>query len=100
MSGYALDEEEHERGVKCVAVPTFDHKGMSAAISISGPTERMNAHIDQDRLIETLMDACTGVSVRRGWGRGVDQLEEPLPIEPGRAKPGGRLARQEQRCRL
>lgn len=40
--GYALDDEENEIGVRCIAVPILDFKGDSyAAISISGPANRM-----------------------------------------------------------
>ncbi|WP_409290266.1 IclR family transcriptional regulator [Peribacillus sp. SCS-37] len=40
--GYALDLEENEYGITCIAVPIFDHLGkVIAAVSISGPTLRM-----------------------------------------------------------
>lgn len=42
MKGYALDLEENESGITCIAVPIFDHSGkVIAAVSISGPTMRM-----------------------------------------------------------
>lgn len=42
--GYALDLEENENGITCIAVPIFDHTGkVNAAISISGHSMRMTA---------------------------------------------------------
>lgn len=41
--GFAREIEELEIGLSCVASPIFDHLGNpSAAISVSGPTSRMN----------------------------------------------------------
>ncbi|HMQ34344.1 MAG TPA: IclR family transcriptional regulator [Chloroflexaceae bacterium] len=41
--GFALDDEERETGVCCVAAPIFDRFGRCvAALSISGPTTRMS----------------------------------------------------------
>ncbi len=47
--GYALDNMEHEFGVKCVAVPIFGADGnVRCAISISGPSLRFQ----EDRVLE------------------------------------------------
>jgi DNA-binding IclR family transcriptional regulator len=64
--GYAVDQQEHEIGVKCVAVPIFDHKGVAAAMSVSGPVERMDQHIQQGRLIERLQQAAAAISAQMG----------------------------------
>lgn len=40
--GYAIDDEEQEYGIRCIAGPIFNHKGdIIAAFSISGPVMRM-----------------------------------------------------------
>ncbi|NLY91713.1 MAG: IclR family transcriptional regulator [Firmicutes bacterium] len=45
--GYAIDDEEHELGIRCVGVPIRDYQGsVIAALSVSGPTLRMT----QDKL--------------------------------------------------
>jgi len=42
-NGFAFDLEENEYGITCIAAPIFDHKGnVIAAVSISGPSIRMN----------------------------------------------------------
>lgn len=40
--GYALDEEEAEIGVRCLAVPVSGAGGVSASISVSGPAGRLD----------------------------------------------------------
>ena len=41
--GYAIDDEEIEQGLRCVAAPIRDHTGsVIAAVSISGPTTRVS----------------------------------------------------------
>lgn len=40
--GYALDDEENDYGVRCIAAPVYDHTQHAiACIGISGPTVRM-----------------------------------------------------------
>lgn len=42
--GYAVDDEEFDLGVRCIAVPVFDFRGKAVgAIGISGPATRMTA---------------------------------------------------------
>ena len=47
--GYAVDNEEFDIGVRCIAVPVFDFRGKAVgSIGISGPASR----ITRDRLPE------------------------------------------------
>lgn len=41
--GFALDQEEMENGICCVAAPIKNSRGTIAAISISGPSSRMRS---------------------------------------------------------
>lgn len=44
LGGYALDNMEHEYGVRCVAVPVFAADGrVAAAVSVSGPSLRFDS---------------------------------------------------------
>lgn len=41
--GYAIDDEEWNAGVRCIAVPVYDHRDKcEAAIGISGPMTRLS----------------------------------------------------------
>jgi IclR family KDG regulon transcriptional repressor len=77
-NGYALDNQEYESGVKCVATPIFSHKGIAASLSISGPVERMEEHIKKHGLIDELKKATAQLSTESGWGRGVDQIGKAI----------------------
>jgi IclR family acetate operon transcriptional repressor len=47
--GWAVDDEEHAVGLRCVAAPVFDEHGRAvAALSLSGP----GARVDDMRLVE------------------------------------------------
>jgi DNA-binding IclR family transcriptional regulator len=65
--GYALDDEEHEDGVSCVAAPVFDGTGTAfAAVSISGPTSRI-VHADTSELGRLLCRHAAEVSAELGY---------------------------------
>jgi IclR family transcriptional regulator, KDG regulon repressor len=67
--GYALDLEENEYGITCIAAPVFDHLGnVVAAVSISGPTTRMT----KDRLNQLgpmMIKTSQQLSARLGYVR-------------------------------
>lgn len=49
QQGYAVDDEEYDIGVRCVAAPVFDYRGKTVgAIGVSGPAGRMTL----DRMAE------------------------------------------------
>lgn len=67
QKGYALDLEENEYGITCIAVPILDHLGkVFAAISISGPTTRMTVE-RLDQLQERMLEIGKQISVRLGY---------------------------------
>jgi DNA-binding IclR family transcriptional regulator len=72
--GYAIDNEEHEEGVGCVAVPLFDHTGQPcAAMSVSGPSARI-LHADTAEVGALLSEHARTISEAlgyRGAGGGV-----------------------------
>ncbi|MFI7706985.1 IclR family transcriptional regulator [Nonomuraea sp. NPDC049480] len=51
--GYAMDLGEEELGVHCLAVPVWDGGRVVAAMSVSGPAERIDGH-GRDELAEGL----------------------------------------------
>lgn len=61
--GYAMDDEEHEIGVRCWAVPVYDHLDrVVAGVSVSIPAIR-TLSIDEAALIETLKEAAQSISI-------------------------------------
>lgn len=64
--GYAVDNMEHEWGIRCIAVPIRDENGrIHASMSISGPSERLPLE-EIDRMAEEMMQF--GLEVSRGLG--------------------------------
>ena len=66
--GYAVDDEEYEAGVICVAAPIFGQSGeIVAAASISGPAARMQEH-ELDALGATVREHTRAASADIGAG--------------------------------
>ncbi len=65
--GYSIDDGEHENGVYCVAVPIFDFSGsVVAAISISGPSERLAPIGQSQTLIDWIQETGAEISKKMG----------------------------------
>lgn len=64
--GYAVDNEELTRGLRCVAAPIFDHTGRPRyAISVTGPAERMTVARTEILQVQ-VREACKAISRRLG----------------------------------
>jgi DNA-binding IclR family transcriptional regulator len=71
--GYAVDDEENEEGIRCLAAPVFDEKGRPvAAISVSGPAVRVTKKIIQDVFRKEVMKAASEISRRLGFNGRVE----------------------------
>ena len=67
QDGYAIDQEEIEDGLCCIAAPIKNHSGqVIAGISVSGPSSRMRTHIDGE-LKNNLIDKAIQISRRLGF---------------------------------
>lgn len=67
--GYAEDNEELEVGLSCIAAPIYNHFNIPfAAISLSGPTSRMNEHLRKEISV-TLMNYTREISMKLGCNK-------------------------------
>lgn len=66
-NGYAVDDEEREVGVRCVAAPVFGATGnIAAAVSISGPSGRLTP--DREHILSELVrQTAAEISRRLGY---------------------------------
>ena len=65
--GYAIDNEEHELGVRCMAVAIRNWEGVPvAAVSISAPASRMDDAMIE-RMLPRLQSAAGSISAMLGW---------------------------------
>lgn len=67
QKGYALDDEEMETGLRCVAAPIRDSSGrVTAAISVAAPVQRMTKKMVQST-IPSVVAAADAISRRLGY---------------------------------
>jgi IclR family acetate operon transcriptional repressor len=74
-TGFAVDNEEHIKGIRCIAAPIRDHAGgVCASLCVVGPTSR----VPQRRLVEirqVLAAVAADLSARLGHGSVVGRNE-------------------------
>lgn len=64
-NGFAVDNEENEIGIRCVAAPVLDNNKVVASISVSGPTIRIyNENIEKYAVM--VKEICNIISVQLG----------------------------------
>jgi DNA-binding IclR family transcriptional regulator len=70
QQNYAIDFGELEEGVQCVAAPIRNHEGKTiAAISVSGPDNRISHGMPEEQLIKLVTEAANRVSLQLGFYR-------------------------------
>jgi DNA-binding IclR family transcriptional regulator len=68
--GYAIDDEEFEEGLRCIAVPILDAQRMPvAAVSVSGPSFRVTAQ-KLPSIANQLLQCVRGISTDMGYTSG------------------------------
>jgi len=66
--GYAIDNEELDLGVHCVAAPIRDYtRRIVGSISISGPNMRLGEERIKKELVPLVMEASEELSTRLGY---------------------------------
>jgi IclR family KDG regulon transcriptional repressor len=69
LQGYAVDDEEFDPGVRCIAVPVMDFRGkVIASMGISGPASRMTPE-SLPKLATIVLEVGTALSKRMIFSR-------------------------------
>lgn len=72
-TGYAVDDEEHHEGVRCIAAPIYSYAGHAVAcLCVLGPKVRMTRHKLKE-LREPLLERAKFLSTKLGW---TDDLQD------------------------
>lgn len=71
--GYALDDEEYDAGIRCMAAPIYNHMGIAiGAMGISGPTVRVT-YERVPAFAERVMGAARELSADLGFVKDYDE---------------------------
>jgi len=81
--GYAIDDEENERNVRCVGAPVFDHRGKAlGAVSVSAPAFELS-RAGATRLARAVMSTARDISLALGTPPDLlPPAHRRLPAEP------------------
>ena len=70
QKGYAIDDEECEIGLRCIAVPVYSyHERPVAALSIFGAAEQLTEERIQQNVLPILKESSAEISIRLGSDR-------------------------------
>lgn len=80
-SGAAMDREENELGVSCIAVPVFDiHGRVPYAVSISLSTSRLK-QVGEKNLLKPLRETAQAISNELGLLSGTTRARLHNPLD-------------------
>lgn len=84
LRGYAVDREEIEAGLMCIAAPIRDYTGTTvAAISMAGPVQRVAPH--EERYGRRMLQAAGEISLALGYTPRAARAPEPYLSGNGRS---------------
>jgi len=68
QQGFALDNIENEKDLRCIAAPIYNHEGtIIASFSISGPSTRVTMDAVNDILVDKVKQYSLEISRHFGW---------------------------------
>ncbi|MCT2343666.1 IclR family transcriptional regulator [Niallia taxi] len=68
QQGYALDNNENEKDLRCIAAPIYNHEGrIIASFSISGPSTRVTMDLINEVLVEKMQHYSADISRHFGF---------------------------------
>jgi DNA-binding IclR family transcriptional regulator len=86
QQGYAVDNQEHDAGVKEIAAPVFDsHATMIGALSIVGPEMRLCGTRLENELLPLLCQGAARLSAALGYCRTEGTITEPS-LQPSKPR--------------